>query len=334
MMNSRSSLSEIVSGPIASGISAGCALVAAVGFYLCAKNESPEVTIDLLATFNIGILFYIAFEQFMKNFHLREMADINRVILETVESMRTSLSLTERISVLSHEYPLISYVARDTLTSFLVSFEVARNGKCLTLQGSDMTVAALVGFWEWAVKLQKSFPCKALTVRVTHSNGIGLYSDRNNPVTLQLYALQREFIKSGGRVFRILIEDASTSYHRRLNDYMYVMHRMEEIGVTVAYIPLYSHDDKDGLERLNHDLLLFDPDMQSISWTRERDYTPRSCVISAEVADYEVHQRTWRALIDRLINHGNSGSANEYSQYVSERRSEFLAALPQSDLTP
>lgn len=144
--------------------------------------------------------------------------------------------------------------------NYLRNFRLVDNG--FAVEGEQFALSSYAEFWrqlneEQNIRNALKKPC--LIARITHSNEIQIWDPNMEPkaykqAKLSLYNSQKEFVKNGGIIVRVLIgrEKAPNA------NYKSIIEKMSEIGIEVKYFDetVYNVPDYDFLYLADEGIVL------------------------------------------------------------------------------
>ncbi|MEM6737140.1 MAG: hypothetical protein AAF620_13840 [Bacteroidota bacterium] len=284
------------------------------------KYNLTQLTIPVAIA--IGILTNIAlilnFDIFEKIPNVQKLQeDIKREIDSTE---RLLLALKEEETVIKDIFNRINQrnsILKDfsinLIGTYLKGFSNTSYG--IELTGEYWALRTYMEFWDFLVKVQIEKEARGrdcVIARCTHSNDISIWKESDKAYkefSYDLYRLQREFIKHGGKIVRVFIgEDDAAN-----DDYQEVMKRMEQMGIETKYL---SQDET--VER-SFDFMYMPDEELAMKWiTGARGRRLAKCIIEARV-DLEV-KSAWNSLWDKLIEKGDKiESIPEYREHDKRR---------------
>jgi hypothetical protein len=237
---------------------------------------------------------------------LKRLTDILSIDGNRTHSLRTHLASLK---------PFLKIVGSEVLTDYMQSLQRAEHG--LSIEGSFWALRSYEKFWRFLVAEQKKIgndPQKCLIARITHTNDVNLWLPDKETISQSLLIHQREFIKAGGKIVRILVGPTQNINEPDAQAYKQAKKLMEEGGIEVKYIPKqgadYSYD---------------------FAWIAEAGYVVKwysgaggQALYKCEILDKvdETIVEMWRALADRARNEDSSISsipdARELDRYEEE----------------
>jgi hypothetical protein len=141
-------------------------------------------------------------------------------------------------------YPLVRNAGKASYKDYSQKFQTTDHG--YEVSGEDWSLSAYARVWERLVETQKQIEAdgsnRVLIARVTHSNDIEIWN-ANGPFGRSraegMLSLQRDFIKHGGIIVRLLLYRPGES----IETYTQVKEAMEEIGIETRLCELDLTDE-------------------------------------------------------------------------------------------
>ncbi|MBS0264212.1 MAG: hypothetical protein JSS02_19905 [Planctomycetes bacterium] len=176
------------------------------------SGDSKNKIIFALIGFIIGGLDFAAsahgltevVESAYKAFVVAALLFTGELALEIRDSL-TARSKEKQVRKFSRRHPNITGEVCETVFQVFDDSLRWRDGH-FVVKDSALAILSYVHFWKILVGKMKDLPREKLTVMTVHSHDIGVWLN-NDPMTMMLLELQKEFCEHGGQITRILCGD-------------------------------------------------------------------------------------------------------------------------------
>lgn len=276
-------------------ISLACsALLAFIYTFITNIQVKDDIIFGLLLAIFILVIFRLPILPILETSAERtdkKMRDFGEDLKDAISDHKV-YQITHHISQLN---PITKDVAQGVFRNYLERFSLERKG--FSVKGEQFALNSYVLFWEKLCVEQRKNRAEGIPdiiARITHSNQIEIWCDKVNgehysSVTHSLYALQKEFIKTGGVIARILIGKENVPNEK----YKEAMEKMKSIGVDVKYLPRNSFEVQD------YDFLFLHREQLMLTWQADRNNIKLAGFAIQDTIPIEVI-RDWKKLYDAL----------------------------------